>query len=184
MNSQKTANYIKGKIMKELRNLINAIRNNIHDIPEKNINNGQQVFIPVVPIQYISEELELAAKASNIDSETLDKAYAWFKRNDYNVNIDIFTNVISIIIKDFDVFELSVSETLQRAKMFDETYSEECEEIKLYNDLNIDELFHLSGEYNNYILNYDYDKCKTIKPESIYDFYEFEYQQILKEQKK
>ena len=181
MNSQNMEHYIKGKIMKELRNLINAIRNNTHDIPEKNINNGQQGFIPVVPIQYISEELELAAKASNIDSETLDKAYVWFKRNDYNVNIDIFTNVISIIVGDFDVFELSTSEILKRAKMFDEPYAEEGEKIKLYYDLNIDELFNLSGEYSNYVQEYSY--CED-KPVSIYEFYEVQYKQYLKEQKK
>lgn len=169
--------------MKELKDLINAIRNNIHDIPEKHINNGQQKFMPVVPIQYISEELELAEKVSKIDEETIDKAYMWLKRNDYNVNINIFTNVISIIIgdkenDDFDTFELSSKEIIQRAKMFDETYEEE-EKIKSYGELDIDELFHLSGYYSNYVQECSY--CED-KPVSIYEFYQVQYQQYLKEQ--
>lgn len=178
MNSQNTEHYTKEKIMKELKELINAIRSNIHDIPENIINNGQQVFIPVVPLQYISEELELASRVSNIDAETLDKAYVWLKRNDYNVDINIVTNVISIVVGDFDIFELSTSEILQRAKMFNETYAEECEEIKLYDDLNIDELFNLSEEYSNYVQECSYYEYK---PVSIYEFYEIQYQQIIKE---
>ena len=123
---------------------------------------------------------------NNIDEETIDKAYLWFKRNDYNVNLDIFTNNVSIIIgdeenNDFDTFELSNKEILQRAKMFDETYAEKKEEIKSYGELDIDELFHLSGEYSNYVQECSY--CED-KPVSIYEFYEIQYQQIIKEQKK
>ena len=123
-------------------------------------------------------------KDLKIDDETLDKAYAWFKRNDYNVNIDIFTNVISIVIGDiennnFDTFELSTKEIFQRAKMFDETYLEENEEIKSYEELDIDELFHLSREYSNYVQECSY--CED-KPVSIYEFYEVQYQKYLKEQ--
>ena len=123
---------------------------------------------------------------NNIDEETIDKAYLWFKRNDYNVNLDIFTNNVSIIIgdeenNDFDTFELSKKEILQRAKMFDETYAEKKEEIKSYGELDIDELFHLSGEYSNYVQECSY--CED-KPVSIYEFYEIQYQQIIKEQKK
>ena len=65
--------------------------------------------------------------------------------------------------------------------MFDETYAEKKEEIKSYGELDIDELFHLSGEYSNYVQECSY--CED-KPVSIYEFYEIQYQQIIKEQKK
>ena len=98
MNSQKTENYTKGRTMKELKNLIEAINDNIYNIDSSVIINRSEDEMPVIPLQYISEELELASRVSNIDAETLYKAYAWFKRNDYNVYIDIVTNVISIIL--------------------------------------------------------------------------------------
>lgn len=167
--------------MKELKNLIEAINDNIYNIDSSVIINRSEDEMPVIPLQYISEELELASRVSNIDAETLYKAYAWFKRNDYNVYIDIVTNVISIVVGDFDIIEISTSEILKRAKMFDEPYEEEGEKIKLYDDLNIDELFNLSGEYSNYVQECS---CREDKPVSIYEFYEVQYKQYLKEQKK
>ena len=44
-------------------------------------------------------------------------------------------------------------------------------------NLNIDEIFHLAGEYSNYIQEFDYENSRT--PVSIYEFYEFKYQDIL-----
>ena len=49
--------------------------------------------------------------------------------------------------------------------------------VKDYKNLNIDEIFHLAGEYSNYIQEFDYENSGT--PVSIYEFYEFEYQDIL-----
>lgn len=46
--------------------------------------------------------------------------------------------------------------------------------IKKYEDLELGDLFHLAGEYNNYIQDFDYEKSGT--PVSIYEFYECEYQ--------
>lgn len=45
-----------------------------------------------------------------------------------------------------------------------------------YEDLKLDDLFHLAGEYNNYIQDFDYENSGT--PVSIYEFYECEYQEI------
>ena len=52
--------------------------------------------------------------------------------------------------------------------------------MKEYEELNIDELFHLAGEYSNYIMEFDYENSGT--PVCIYEFYECEYQEYLKEQ--
>lgn len=50
---------------------------------------------------------------------------------------------------------------------------------KKYEDLELEEIFHLAGEYNNYIQDFDYEESGT--PVSIYEFYEWEYQEITKE---
>lgn len=52
--------------------------------------------------------------------------------------------------------------------------------MKEYEELNIDELFHLTGEYSNYVMEFDYENSGT--PVCIYEFYECEYQEYLKEQ--
>ena len=62
--------------MKELKNLIEAINDNIYNIDSSVIINRSEDEVPVIPLQYISEELELASRVSNIDAETLDKAKA------------------------------------------------------------------------------------------------------------
>lgn len=53
-----------------LQNLIQAIESNIYDIPEETINPGMSGSMPVVPLQYISEELELAKYILN-DTECI-----------------------------------------------------------------------------------------------------------------
>ena len=52
--------------------------------------------------------------------------------------------------------------------------------IKKYEDLELDEISNLAGEYNNYIQDFDYENSGT--PVSIYEFYEYEYQEIVKGQ--
>ena len=49
--------------------------------------------------------------------------------------------------------------------------------MEKYEDLRLDDLFHLAGEYNNYIQDFDYENSGT--PVSIYEFYELEYQEII-----
>ena len=46
-----------------------------------------------------------------------------------------------------------------------------------FDDLNLDELFHLIGCYNNYVMNFDYER--DVYPVCVYEFYEYEYQEIL-----
>ena len=48
-----------------------------------------------------------------------------------------------------------------------------------YEDLELGDLFHLAGEYSNYVQEFDYEKSGT--PVSIYEFYECEYQEIVGE---
>lgn len=49
--------------------------------------------------------------------------------------------------------------------------------MKKYEDLEYDDLFHLAGEYSNYVTEFDYENSGT--PVSIYEFYEYEYQEII-----
>lgn len=51
--------------------------------------------------------------------------------------------------------------------------------IKQYSKLDLDEIFHLAGEYSNYTQEFDYENSGT--PVSIFEFYGYEYQEILKE---
>jgi hypothetical protein len=111
--------------MKELKDLVKAIKNNIYNIDSNVIIDRSQDEMPVIPLQYISEELELAS----------------------------------------DLLKTTEKET-----------------IKPYEDLDTDDLFHLAGEYSNYIIEFDYQNSGT--PVSIYEFYEYEYQEILEEQDK
>ena len=49
--------------------------------------------------------------------------------------------------------------------------------MKKYNDLSHKELLDLIEKYNTYIQEFDYANSGT--PVSIYEFYEFEYQEII-----
>ena len=51
--------------------------------------------------------------------------------------------------------------------------------IQTYDDLEYEDLKHLAGEYNNYIQEFDY--ASSGEPVSIYEFYDYEYQEILKD---
>lgn len=51
--------------------------------------------------------------------------------------------------------------------------------MEKYEDLELDDLFNLAVEYNNYIQDFDYEKSGT--PVSVYEFYECEYQEIIAE---
>ena len=46
-------------------------------------------------------------------------------------------------------------------------------------DLEYDDLLHMIGSYNNYIMEFDYKNSG--QPVSVYEFYEHEYQEILEE---
>lgn len=48
---------------------------------------------------------------------------------------------------------------------------------KSYEDLDIDELFHLAGTYSNYIIDFDYENAG--QPASIYEFYQYDYWQLV-----
>lgn len=46
-----------------------------------------------------------------------------------------------------------------------------------YEELNFESLKHLAEEYSNYIMEFDYENSGT--PVSIYEFYEYDYQEII-----
>lgn len=49
-----------------------------------------------------------------------------------------------------------------------------------YEDLNIDQLFHLAGSYSNYIVDFDYENAR--QPVSIYEFYQCDYWQLIEDE--
>lgn len=49
-----------------------------------------------------------------------------------------------------------------------------------YEDLNIDQLFHLSGSYSNYIVEFDYENAG--QPVSIFEFYQCDYWQLIEDE--
>ena len=48
-----------------------------------------------------------------------------------------------------------------------------------YYDLDWEEIHDVARNYSNYIMDFDYEDSGT--PVSIYEFYEYEYQEILRE---
>ena len=52
-----------------------------------------------------------------------------------------------------------------------------AQKIQPYSELDWDDIHQLAGEYNNYIMEFDYIDSGT--PVSIYEFYECEYQEII-----
>ena len=54
-----------------------------------------------------------------------------------------------------------------------------AKEIQPYSELDFEDIHQLAAEYSNYIQEFDYE-CSG-QPVSIYEFYEYEYQEILKD---
>ena len=50
-----------------------------------------------------------------------------------------------------------------------------------FNDLNYDELEHLIGSYSNYIIEFYDEHSSAEYPVSVYEFFDYEYKEILKE---
>ena len=55
------------------------------------------------------------------------------------------------------------------------------EDFKPYEDLDYEDIFHLVGEYSNYVQEFPENHDENSWPVSVYEFYENEYQEILNE---
>ena len=50
--------------------------------------------------------------------------------------------------------------------------------MKKYDNLDYEDIKHVAGEYSNYVIEFDYENSG--QPVCIFEFYEWEYQEILK----